>query len=217
MLPFVKPMIMKKSGSEFLNVCPGTIFTETDPDGTLSVNSPVCERWNMTAMLQNTAAYVVGDFGPGYFGTTFEIQWSSFKGSGGDTAKCVMCIVSDEPIGTWRKQVFNLSGGMGVWNAINLGQTFIGVGDFALDNDSFWYQGAYPFGPHWFTLSRVGNSLTMYAYSDAERTSQIAAKNITCHATNTFRYLIILGSAGGPATDSDPYTGWTEQYKIVSH
>ena len=215
MLPLVR--MMKKLGSPYLNCCDAGLWTVVDPNSDFSFNSPACDRWTADTMNQNINAHISVDFGAAYFGTSFEIQWSSFKGSGGDQAKMVMCIVSNDSLGTWRRQVFNGAQAMGVYNAINLAQTYISVGDFPLSNEDLWYQGAYPFPQMWFKLIRIGASLTLYTYDDAARTSLIKTQAIVCHETDTFRYLHITGSGGVPSGDTDPYTGWIEKIQIVSH
>ena len=112
--------MMKKTGSLYLDCCNTPFWTIVDPNADFTVDAS-CDRWIATTMNQNIIASISVDYGVAYFGTSFEIQWSSFKGTGGDEAKMLMCLVSNNPVGTWRTQVFNSAGGMGVFNAIYLG------------------------------------------------------------------------------------------------
>lgn len=205
---------MIKSGTQYLNTCNAADWIIADPDDDFTPDAE-CTGYDIATMGADETAYITRDMGIGYFGTTFEIQWSSLKAAGGDKARCVICAVSNNIDGT-TSSLLSGNDGMGVFYGINLSQTYIRLYDFITDDNDIYYQGAYSVPQRWFTLVRSGATATLYTYDDEARTNLIRTQVISCSLIATFRYLHVVGGNGG-TSETDPHTGWNGDYQIISH
>ena len=188
-----------------------TTYVELDEDGDITITAP---KVDVNTMRRDALSRVYKDFGAGTFGN-FEIDFE-FQITNMDS-KCLASIFSlANGIGS-TTDLYDSGSGIGLSITIygNDGNLRIRILGHNGNTDDYFINGAST-DLIYATITRSTTTVTLYLYSDAERTNVLDTLIITGDAIE-YKYLYSLKSWNDSSvSDSHVVSGYTQNFDIIS-
>jgi len=183
-----------------------TTYAEVDPSGNLTRNGTSIAINNMT---RGVAAGIYKDFGAGYFTGDFTFNWRFDFTSGVGTYPATSIFALTPVYSLTRDNRDNANTGFDIYIGTNSSNTDIitflrdWVTNSADQTNSIYD----PPKSFWYTLTRVGSTLTLQIYMDESRTTLYDTLVINNGAAPAYRYFYPLSSMNSSFNPGETITG----------
>jgi hypothetical protein len=193
----------------------GGSYTRVDSPGRQTLSAA---RATFTNVQMNESSYVYRDFGANYwsgnFTHTFDMQMTGNSCNPSGTP----CLTSDPDFASTGPEfaTWGLSNQLGAYNTWTDGVYLTLRAGYYGAYVSYYLKEVYggvtyttsyaesggKYTDRYVAISRAGNALTAYIYSDASRTALITTLSLTLHNTSSYRYYYPLASRSDISADS---------------
>ena len=177
-----------------------TEFTEHDEDNDITVTA---NQITVDTMRRDASSGLVTNFGSDYFSGDFTFEWVVNCTAGTGSGNCTIFSLSKDYYLTKDEKDDNNDG-------LYVGMRIVGGTQFrnwlmdADENIEDVYQiGGGPPRERWFTLTRVGTTVTLKIYDDANRTILLDTLQITQSSARSYDRLYPMTSSGLLSNPSD--------------
>jgi len=187
------------------NVFDYTTFTEVDPSSDITVTA---NEITIDTLRRDVSAGVYKDFGTDYFSGDFEFEWDfDFTAEVGNYGATSLFALTPTNLLT-REDRLAANSGFDVYIGIDTGnaiRTFLR--DWVTDSADQTGSGYTVPRRFWYTLTRVGSTITLKIYIDSDRTSLYDTLTINNGAAPSYRYLYAMSSFESTFAPTDTLSG----------